>query len=167
MDDGDDNAGVYSSSSLNDGEWHHVAGVRDRAEGELRVYLDGALENSVEDTTDSSLANANPVVVGGFNNGARYFTGDMDFVRISDKALTSDQFVPTDHHGNGMALPGRSTTGLNPMTMDRSISTTVPRATGMGMESPIMRNISPTPIRRIPIPISAWKESEMGLKGWK
>lgn len=114
VDDGDDNASAWSETSINDGEWHHLAGVRDCEGGELRVYVDGALEDSQSDPTDSSLANGNAVSIGVFNSGTRQFTGEIDFVRISNKALPAQHFVPMDHDGDGMASDWEADNGLDP-----------------------------------------------------
>jgi Concanavalin A-like lectin/glucanases superfamily len=46
-----------SPLSYNDGAWHHVAGVRDVAADQIRLYIDGQLVRTVSDTNTASLAN--------------------------------------------------------------------------------------------------------------
>lgn len=41
---GDD--AVYSTTPLNDGQWHHLVMTRSQGSGEKRVYIDGLLDNS-------------------------------------------------------------------------------------------------------------------------
>ncbi|MDE6393813.1 MAG: putative Ig domain-containing protein, partial [Duncaniella sp.] len=65
-----------------DGEWHHVVGVRDAAEHQLRIYVDGELVNSADDKTVSILSDE-PLVIGnvkgcdgwGYDN---YYIGMLD-----------------------------------------------------------------------------------------
>ena len=38
------NAGVYSPTVPNDGNWHHVAGVRTSAPSKMQFYIDGVLK---------------------------------------------------------------------------------------------------------------------------
>lgn len=88
---------VFSStSSINDGQWHHIAVVRDAsnaASKQLRLYIDGALSGSLADTTINSLANGQAVWIGRFNAGSRLLTGDVDLVRITPEALTPSGFL--------------------------------------------------------------------------
>ena len=88
---------VFSSSAtINDGQWHHIAAVRDVTDPgarQLRLYVDGVLSGSLPDTTVNSLANGQAVWIGRFNSANRLFTGEIDLVRISPVALTPSQFV--------------------------------------------------------------------------
>jgi hypothetical protein len=42
-----DGTAAISSTATNDGTWHHVVVTKDGTNGELKVYVDGALENTV------------------------------------------------------------------------------------------------------------------------
>lgn len=88
---------VFSSSvSINDGQWHHVAAVRDATNAsakQLRLYVDGTLSGSLTDTTVNSLANGQAVWIGRFNAGTRFLTGDVDLVRITPQALAPQMFL--------------------------------------------------------------------------
>ncbi len=97
--DGPNQPNVTSARAVNDGQWHHVAAVRDRAAGQLRVYVDYQEEGANTDTTVGSLANGNAVTIGMYNNGNRAFTGDIDWVRVSNRALRPDAFVPPTTRG--------------------------------------------------------------------
>jgi hypothetical protein len=88
---------VVSNATLNDNAWHHAVGVSTGDNGTLFLYIDGALQGttSVGGTiftyTDSYWR------IGGYENslwtnGADgYFTGQMDEVRIYDRALSADE----------------------------------------------------------------------------
>ena len=87
---------LFSSATIHDGAWHHVAAVRDAsspAAKELRLYVDGVLSGSIADTTSGSLANGQSLWVGRFNSGSRLLTGDIDFVRITPESLAPEAFA--------------------------------------------------------------------------
>jgi hypothetical protein len=79
------NTMVVSSAGVNDGQWHHIAGVYTGSQ--LRIYIDGVLSSSVG-ATGSIATNANPVEIGR-NNGAsgREFDGSICNVVIYNGAL--------------------------------------------------------------------------------
>ena len=88
---------VFSSTAaIADGQWHHIAAVRDAthpASKQLRLYVDGQLSGTLADTTTNSLANSQAVWIGRFNAGTRLLTGDVDLVRITPAALAPAEFV--------------------------------------------------------------------------
>lgn len=86
---------VTSSVSVNDGDWHSLTAIRDTVNDQLRIYVDFVLVGTAADTTIASLANANPLVIGGFNNataGTKQFVGDIDFIRVSSGVLEPSPF---------------------------------------------------------------------------
>ena len=91
--------GCSSCNSLNYDEWHHLAGTFSNVTGILKLYIDGVLVDS-KNTFDLALpleanANANNTFeVGRFSNTLVdnfYFKGDIDEVRVFDKALSESQ----------------------------------------------------------------------------
>lgn len=86
---------IAGTNALNDGRWHHVAMVYDADAAQIRLYADYNLETVA---TNILLTNAigrpSDLAIGSFLGGGSDFDGDMDFVRISDGALTPAQFVP-------------------------------------------------------------------------
>ncbi|HEY4414414.1 MAG TPA: sialidase family protein [Verrucomicrobiae bacterium] len=96
---------------VNDGQWHHVAAVRDTRNPALkllRIYLDGGLLTNVVDTTTNSLANAQPLNIACFDNAStRNLTGDIDMVRITPKALVPAGFLGhwTQFDADGDLIP--------------------------------------------------------------
>ena len=87
--------------SINDGNWHHVAMVRDTAanggEGRLELFIDYASVNFKDDLNSNGPINLeqNLDLLGRDLTSLRdeTFTGDADFVRVSNTALTSTQFI--------------------------------------------------------------------------
>lgn len=90
------------------GAWHHGVGVFDRANGELRVYLDGEPAGSdVAAGNDGSLENAYDFRLGAYGYSSVYqycFQGYLDDVRIYLGAL-DDQQVENLYTGGSNQAP--------------------------------------------------------------
>lgn len=88
---------ISSTNLVNDGNWHHVAAVRDAsipAAKSLRLYVDGTLNASGSDTTTESQANSQPLSIGRFGvANTRNLTGDIDMVRITPGVLAPSEFL--------------------------------------------------------------------------
>jgi Concanavalin A-like lectin/glucanases superfamily/F5/8 type C domain len=84
----DDPDGV---TNIADDEWHHVAGTYDGAT--RRLYVDGNVDFSIDDTGDIAAAPNDGVAVGArWNGGAEKCTrGRFDDVRIYRRALTAEE----------------------------------------------------------------------------
>jgi hypothetical protein len=84
---------VVSSTDINDGNWHHVAVVKEGSgTNQTHLYLDGILEDSGTDPTP--MINV-PVEIGRITNtdDKRYFPGQLDEMRIWHKALTATEIA--------------------------------------------------------------------------
>ena len=94
-----DDAGIshvlQSTVVINDGQWHHIAGVRDTAAGQARLFVDGALEASLADTTGIFLeVNSVPWNIGNVpGSGSVRFPWDglIDEVEIFNRALSATE----------------------------------------------------------------------------
>lgn len=87
IDDDEDFAFIKTKASVTDNKWHHIAAVRDRDTKKLKIYIDGQLSNEVADEVEGSLGNRHPLLIGGLEGGGSNFIGEIDFVRISPKAI--------------------------------------------------------------------------------
>lgn len=115
VEDGPANALALGSVAINDGEWHHVAMVRDASFDTLALFVDRMLDVQVADATTGDSINANDIVLGAFNAGTRQLTGELDFARITRGALGVGEFVQLSNgidlmvsieDGTSIALPG-------------------------------------------------------------
>jgi hypothetical protein len=92
LDDNSSPSGVLSTSSVNDGDWHHVVGVRDS--GTMKLYLDGSEIATGTDNT-GNIDISDPLIIGAgqaFGGSVgNFFNGQIDEVAIFDEALTPDQ----------------------------------------------------------------------------
>ena len=85
-----------STTSVNDGNWHHVAATR-AADGFVQLYVDGVPDGTGTDATVFRPVNTVIGVFGPVSNTA-YYTGDIDEVRIwnterSQAEISSDMFA--------------------------------------------------------------------------
>jgi hypothetical protein len=81
---------IASPSRINDGNWHHLAGIRDQQTKMLGLYVDGQLVIEEFDETES-INSGQSIWIGDHLN--RYFDGLIDDVRIYDKALTVEEIM--------------------------------------------------------------------------
>ena len=104
-----------SSSTVTDGQWHHVVGVRDSSggTGSLKIYLDGVEAGSADGGTDA-MSNGSEVWIGSGTNGGSKMTGDIDEVAIWNRAL---ELADVQRIYNGSSTSGKAanlfSTGLS------------------------------------------------------
>ncbi len=80
---------LYGNRAVNDGRWHHVAGVHDGTK--TCLFVDGTLDAS-EETERTISVNDYPVLIGqNAQQTGRFFLGLIDDVRIYDRALSADE----------------------------------------------------------------------------
>ena len=89
---------LSSSRSINDGQWHHVAGVYDGTN--MFLYVDGTLDIS-QPATGLIPQNSDPLAIGanvqayvpgcGCNEPGYFFNGLIDEVSIYNRALTAQE----------------------------------------------------------------------------
>ena len=80
--------GSGAGAKVNDGKWHHVVGVRDTSKSQIRVYMDGSLKMTREDTS-ASVDSGQSIWVG--NHLYRGFEGCIDDLRLYQNVLTDDE----------------------------------------------------------------------------
>ena len=99
----DDSQGTVAASATTDtedGNWHHLVGTADA--NDLKIYVDGALEDTGDISGSGSLTLSDVIVIGGRRFRAdlntwkapghtTYFDGSIDQVRIYDRALSATE----------------------------------------------------------------------------
>ena len=90
---GTDNTGVPGAPIIADGEWHHVALVRDGTNN--TIYVDGANPGTAISPNPVQLSNDAPMRAGmsacTYVDGTNPYEGDLDELMIFDQALTPPQ----------------------------------------------------------------------------
>jgi hypothetical protein len=77
-------AAVVATNIKNDGIWHHLLGTFNGTH--LRMYLDGVAGTAVAASNPTS--NSSPFRIGASNYAGRFFTGNIDDVRVYNRALS-------------------------------------------------------------------------------
>lgn len=100
LDDHSNPSGVLSTSSVNDGNWHHVVGVRDS--GTIKLYLDGSEIATGTDNT-GNIDISDPLIIGAGQaiggSVGNFFKGYIDETSIFNYALSSAQILEIYNNG--------------------------------------------------------------------
>ena len=121
----------YSSTSITDGNWHHIAFVTDRTASESKIYIDGVLEDtrSLASIATASFANANNLVIGKEStNNDEFFNGDVDELRVWSKAMTAAELISD----MTAVVTGTEADLLAAYNFENVTGTSVPDITGSG-----------------------------------
>ena len=82
---------IKGTIPVNDGKWHHVAGVYDGKK--MYLYVDGKLDGSTATTTNIPTS-TEPVCIGENSQAkGRFWNGLIEDVRIYDRALTTEEIA--------------------------------------------------------------------------
>ena len=100
---------VAGTTNLYDGKWHHVVGVRDAANNQLRIYVDGELQNTAPAVSASGFTSSDAGIgIGGRNLPGdaypSYFNGKIDEVAIYNSALSASTIL--QHYNSGLQSKG-------------------------------------------------------------
>jgi hypothetical protein len=83
---------VWSASRIDDGNWHHLAAVREANTGKQTVYVDGREEGAVTGSTGPK-ADPQRLRIGAIQTGEpdQFFEGELDDVRLYNYSLTPEE----------------------------------------------------------------------------
>jgi hypothetical protein len=94
---------IYGNTDVNDGHWHHVAGVYD--EEKLYLYIDGSLDASAE-APGTIRVNDEAVYIGENSQMPnRFWNGLIDDVRIYSYALSTEEISEIAQKALLLSLP--------------------------------------------------------------
>ena len=90
---------ILTSSSVNDGLWHHVTATRNSVSGLMSLYLDGILQASTTGPQGTKAAPDN-LRIGSLQTGVAggFFSGGIDDVQIFDRVFASNEVVALMNH---------------------------------------------------------------------
>ncbi|GIV28724.1 MAG: hypothetical protein KatS3mg027_2538 [Bacteroidia bacterium] len=103
---------VVSDNSLNDGNWHHIVGKREN--GVLRMYVDGELQNDVDNVVRDLSGSGEVFAIGARSstNGASFgynAEATIDEVKVYNYALTLDEIRQNYNVGQQIVLSSSAT----------------------------------------------------------
>ena len=120
------------------GAWHHIAGVIDRLDGQLHIYVDGVDVGDGYTGTAAASPAALPLTIGaapGTNGVFSDFRGRIDDVRVWSVARTAAQIVAS----KDAALPPGQTGLALYLPFDETTGTTASDASGNGLVATLQR----------------------------
>lgn len=88
----------HTQNAIVDGNWHEATCTRNR--GGVAIYVDGVSQTLIADipnTIEKNTANTASFNIGSINDGATYFTGAINEVRISNIARSAD-WIRTEYN---------------------------------------------------------------------
>ncbi|QCR22821.1 PQQ-dependent sugar dehydrogenase [Pontibacter sp. SGAir0037] len=93
--------------ALNDGEWHHLAVVRNGVDKMNRLFLDGEMVQEIEHDYTSGFSTISPVTLGYMPLDGRYhYDGDLDEFKYYSRALTAEEIASSYNQGEGYFCGG-------------------------------------------------------------
>jgi Concanavalin A-like lectin/glucanases superfamily/Kelch motif len=81
------NYGLPTSKKLPTNQWVHIAVTLDRQANQLRMYVNGALDQTWNNPLSGSTSNTAPLFIGRHSLSAQYFKGFVDELTFYDRAL--------------------------------------------------------------------------------
>jgi hypothetical protein len=97
--DGTNRLEVFADVNLADDQLHHLAGVLDRPNRRIRLFVDGEEQGNTIISTLAALTNSEPIRIGRSTSGNQFF-GVLDEVRLSDVARI--EFSPVLGEGDAV-----------------------------------------------------------------
>jgi hypothetical protein len=106
--------GVSGWTIIADGDWHHVAAVRDTAASLLRIYVDGVEENSAATNHTGTFDSAAATIDFGWlaQSSGYHYQGLADEVAIYSRAMSATEIQ--SHYNSGLAGFGYCETAIAP-----------------------------------------------------
>ncbi len=104
------------------GTWYHLVGVYDATAGQLRLYVNGALQDTQPYTGAFAASGHTIIGAGKFTNRVDYWPGQIDDVSLYQGVLSDQQIQQ-------LAGGGTTTTGTSTPTATVSATATLPTAT--------------------------------------
>ena len=99
-DESGNHSAITGTSDITDGNWYHIAGVRDPSTDKLYIYVNGKSDaTSVVDNTGQTTPAIN-LLIG--KRASTYFNGSIDEVRIYNYARTPEQILQDYNAGKGV-----------------------------------------------------------------
>lgn len=80
-----------TQKDVNDGEWHHIAIIRNFTDKTIAFYVDGKAEQAGRNPSMMEVSNDEPVLIGIDHSGQWRYEGQMRDVRFYPEALGEDE----------------------------------------------------------------------------
>ncbi|MBT5713086.1 choice-of-anchor D domain-containing protein, partial [Candidatus Poribacteria bacterium] len=136
--DGATSPAVVSTTSLNDGAWHHVTAVSDGST--LTLYVDGVSEGTASEAGLGATGNASGLYAGIDSDALYPFSGSVDEIRIWDGWLT-DAEVAADMTALAPVAPSNGGASVAQWSFDNGY---VEDVSGSGIDGTLVNGATTT-----------------------
>ena len=99
-------AGLPSSTRLDDNQWHHAVGIKDAGSGKIFLYVDG--QSDGEQTVSMGDTDSDQGLYIGSGHLGRYMDVFMDEVAIWNEAITAAEITALYNSGSGLSAASNS-----------------------------------------------------------
>lgn len=109
--------GVTTTKLYSTGDWHHVVGVRDRAAGKLRIYVNGVVTTATDWTKGAINQGKVTMAIGGRTNSTgvdQKLHGAVDDLRVYNRALTAAEAKALSDSGGWAVTAGKTSGKVTP-----------------------------------------------------
>jgi hypothetical protein len=114
---GNPNSSIHGQQEISRGQWTHLAVVRSQSTGERRLYVNGVADGTGAGST--GFLSANPAIHIGANTlNNHYFLGQMDEVRIYNRALAASEVASLAAAGGYESWVAMKFGGMDPALTD-------------------------------------------------
>lgn len=88
---------ITTTNRINDGQWHHIAAVRNTATRQLSLYVDGVLAAAPVSDITGRLTGIGPVTLGAYNDGTGQLAMDIDTLKMTRAVVAPNKFLPSSY----------------------------------------------------------------------
>jgi hypothetical protein len=81
---------LSNTSNLNLNNWNFLSAIRDKSNGKIYYYLNGSLNVEINDISSEIFAYSD-LIMGTHGNWGQYYDGQIDDIRIYNRALNQDE----------------------------------------------------------------------------
>ncbi|PIB34989.1 hypothetical protein BFP72_06075 [Reichenbachiella sp. 5M10] len=127
----------FSTTAVNDNEWHYVTGTINISTGFWAIYVDGVLENSTMNVSGATLATTADLIIGSYSTF--FFEGAIDQLTFWNTAL--DQATIQSYMANGITGSESNLVGYFPF--DETAGTTATDASATAIHASLT-NMDPS-----------------------
>ena len=82
---------IQSTTSINNGQWYHVAVTWNGTSGDMKLYINGVLEASYSGGPTGTRSAPPNIRIGSIQTGIQYFAGSIDELRIWNTVRTQSE----------------------------------------------------------------------------
>ena len=86
-----DSANIYSTSNVNDSDWHHFACQWDSSSNKMKIYINGSLETTSTRTGDNVSNDDDLLSLGAYSDASQFLDCNLANLAIWNRALSSDE----------------------------------------------------------------------------